>query len=605
MKSVIFKKIKIKNFLSIGNDWVEINYNPGINVVTGLNYDKNSRNGIGKSAALTDSLSFVLFGAPLREIKKEFISNRYTKKGAKILLSFDVIADGNRESYAISRSLDPSRLQLFKSGQDITKSSIPKTTDFVCKLIGITPEVFANTIVMTLNGTIPFMAQKKVDKRKFIEGVLKLEIFSNMLLLARQEHNEYKKEYEIENARLEDLKRSLIVYIEQQTTFEQNKQDRIVKLNSRRINNENEIKEFQPKLVEITTNIENVSKNIELLQIKEAQCDTNINDMFQIIGIHEAGIKHIKDLILEIETRGEICTKCKRSYTDKDKNEAIHEKIELEQQKQHLEQQILNEKSKMEKLGDTKEKCRQRVLLFRKELEKNNLQIKENENLLSRIEQLSTWNKQIIEDIAKLNNDIDPFNNLIEETKNREITLAAKCAELKTKLLNLETVKFIVSEEGVKSFIVKKILRMLNTKLMYYLKKFDTNCSLTFNEYFEEQLIDDKGEETTYNNFSAGERKRIDLACLFTFQDIRRLQGDVSTNISVYDELFDTSLEEIGVNMALDILKERVDKYSESSYVISHKKDVQKYLVGEGELIFLEKRQGITSRAKFPVIEVE
>jgi hypothetical protein len=40
------------------------------------------------------------------------------------------------------------------------------------------------------------MAQKKVEKRKFIEGILNLEIFSDMLLQARSEHNDVQKKYE-------------------------------------------------------------------------------------------------------------------------------------------------------------------------------------------------------------------------------------------------------------------------------------------------------------------------------------------------------------------------------------------------------------------------
>ena len=34
---------------------------------------------------------------------------------------------------------------------------------------------------MTVNNTVPFMAKKKVEKRKFIEGIFNLEIFSNMI----------------------------------------------------------------------------------------------------------------------------------------------------------------------------------------------------------------------------------------------------------------------------------------------------------------------------------------------------------------------------------------------------------------------------------------
>ena len=56
---------------------------------------------------------------------------------------------------------------------------------------------------------------------------------------------------------------------------------------------------------------------------------------------------------------------------------------------------------------------------------------------------------------------------------------------LKNQISVFEVIKFIVSEEGVKSYIVKKILELFNSKLAFYLKKMDANCICVFNEYFE------------------------------------------------------------------------------------------------------------------------
>ena len=55
-------------------------------------------------------------------------------------------------------------------------------------------------------------------------------------------------------------------------------------------------------------------------------------------------------------------------------------------------------------------------------------------------------------------------------------------------MAKLDIIKFIVSEEGVKSYIVKKILQLFNAKLALYLKKMDSNCICIFNEYFEEEI---------------------------------------------------------------------------------------------------------------------
>ena len=154
-----------------------------------------------------------------------------------------------------------------------------------------------------------------------------------------------------------------------------------------------------------------------------------------------------------------------------------------------------------------------------------------------------------------------------------------------------------MSEEGVKSFIVDKLLGLLNNKLYFYLKKLESNSTCVFNEYFEEEIINDNNKICSYFNFSGAERKSIDLACLFAFSDIRRLQGGVSYNIAIYDELFDSSFDEKGIELITDILQERVETLKECTIVISHRKESLKAVTGD--VIWLIKQNGITSRVDF------
>ena len=90
MIKVSFNKLRIKNFLSIGNDPVEIKFRVGLNIITGNNRDKEDRrNGVGKSA-IADALNFAIFGTPLRPIKNESISNDSTSGKCEVSLEFTV-----------------------------------------------------------------------------------------------------------------------------------------------------------------------------------------------------------------------------------------------------------------------------------------------------------------------------------------------------------------------------------------------------------------------------------------------------------------------------------------------------------------------------------
>jgi len=79
--------------------------------------------------------------------------------------------------------------------------------------------------------------------------------------------------------------------------------------------------------------------------------------------------------------------------------------------------------------------------------------------------------------------------------------------------------------------------------------------------------------------------------------DMRKAQGNVHYNISIYDELLDSSLDEKGVDLVLEILKERSEKFNECIFIISHRKESIKSATGD--VIFLEKHNGITRRVNF------
>jgi chromosome segregation ATPase len=80
MKNILFNKITIKNFLSVGNEPVVVKFKPGLHIITGINRDKDDRrNGVGKST-VADAVYFAVFGETLRDLKKEYVINNFNKK---------------------------------------------------------------------------------------------------------------------------------------------------------------------------------------------------------------------------------------------------------------------------------------------------------------------------------------------------------------------------------------------------------------------------------------------------------------------------------------------------------------------------------------------
>ena len=53
----------------------------------------------------------------------------------------------------------------------------------------------------------------------------------------------------------------------------------------------------------------------------------------------------------------------------------------------------------------------------------------------------------------------------------------------------------------------------------------DANSRITFDSYFEDTLTDSVGKVASYANLSGAEKKAVDLACMFSFMEMRELQN--------------------------------------------------------------------------------
>lgn len=599
MKYVNFKRLTIKNFLSVGEEPVEVHFPTGLNIITGYNKDKaDRRNGVGKST-VADAIYFSIFGSTIRDIKKENIANNMTSGKTEVSIEFDVKQDGENTEYKITRLLNPSKCYIYRNDTDITRDSINNTTKFVSDLVSSSPEVFQNCIIMTVNNTIPFMAKKKIEKRKFIEGILNLEIFSSMLTKVRNEYNDIQKDFNIECGKYEGVSNQIQSIESQKQKQEIETQKRLDDLTSRRKSNLSEISTLKSKSqLIIDKSVSEYNEIVGKYKAASSQCNDKILSINDKMTVLLTNNKHLEESIKTMGTESASCPMCLQPITEHTKEKVDEEKASMRKQIDDNDIQVNNYVEKRAKAEELRSTLEDNIDKIQRKINEQTIQLKEKDSILSRLNQLEEWNAEILSDIDAVKTQTDVFDTMTSDLSSQLESIQDDINKHKSKINLLDIVKFVVSEEGVKSYIVKKILQLLNNKLAYYLKKMDSNCVCIFNEYFEEQIIDDKGKVLSYFNFSGAEKKNIDLACLFAFMDVRRLQGDVAFNFNIYDELFDSSLDEKGVELVIDILNERIEKFNECIMVISHRKESAK--LATKEIIFLEKKNGITTRVPPP-----
>jgi len=601
MKRVNFKKLSIVNFLSVGEDPVSIEFGKGLHVITGKNKDKpDRRNAIGKST-IADALYFAIFGETLRELKKDLIPNNLTNGKTHIELDFKVDSPKGTNNFKIIRTLSPSKVFIFKDGVDKTRDSIKNTTTYINNVLSASPSIFQNCVIMTVNNAVPFMAKNKIEKRKFIEDIFGMEVFSTMLTNLRNEYNEISREHDTQLTKLEEIEKAYKNYEDQKQLILQTRKEKREKYLGRQKDNTEEEQKLKKEIEKVQeVDVNKIKKQIHALEEAAQSQDSKIEHNLEAVARNKAIAATRKENYKKMGTDEEKCPVCLRAMEDHDSDLIAKEKEKLKEMIHEAIEDIKNCSEGLKELRQKKEKFLKAINECRNKISDAKLQEQNKKNIEQRIEQLDKWQEELKSDLEAIESTDTDFDQLVIDTKKRVNKLEKRVKTFRSELAKLDIAKYVVSEEGVKSYIVNKLLELLNSKLLLYLKRLDSNSICIFNEYFEEEILNEKNKVCSYFNFSGAERKSIDLACLFTFSDIRRLQGGVQYNIAIYDELFDSSFDEKGIELITRILQDRVEELDECSIVISHRKESIKAVTGD--VIYLEKENGITKRLDYKEI---
>jgi len=87
------------------------------------------------------------------------------------------------------------------------------------------------------------------------------------------------------------------------------------------------------------------------------------------------------------------------------------------------------------------------------------------------------------------------------------------------------------------------------------LQKLGLFATFSINNQFEEEIKMRGFEPMQYNQLSEGEKLRFDMAVMLAWRDMARLKSNMSCNLLIMDEVFDSSLDQEGVTAFADLLK--------------------------------------------------
>lgn len=589
---IIFQRIRVRNFLSIKD--IEFNYesHSGMNYIFGHNKDvgkEYAKNGAGKSALFGDALLFALFGKTGKTLKKANVVNRII--GKKCI--GEVWFKNRGKEYHIINGAAPAfctiEVKVEDEWENISKSTMAESLTYLSdEILRSTYIMFKKMNVLSIgdsdNKSIYEMS--KADKRDFIENVFNLKVFGEMFKMVKVDYNKLDKIILQEQAKYTQLEKDVSIYQEKIVSFQSEKESRIRSLKSQidTITKENESKEY--KNIDVGEEIKTLrDKECDIVQ-KQRELTDSKNKLKNMKTKIEVKLQSDKNHIVKYENIYDmVCDDCKCKLDDSigfsDNKKSIGEQetnIEKIDKKLELIETAISKLSDKCSLINNKEaeleRQREKYRKLRLLIESNNAK-------------LELLNENLIEEKDKTSSFEDLYERYNKEKDELYTHLSKKLEQ--RKYLNL--LKSVLSEDGVKKHIIATLINALNNRIASYLEEMGSEYTVIFDPNFECNFLTTTGE-CEFNNFSAGEKMRLNHATMFAFQDIISTQGNLKTNVLFCDELIDVSVDTVAIQAFLGILKRKTEE-GQTIYLISHRE-----AVSEDEfdnIIEVKKEGGFTS----------
>ncbi|MCZ2339866.1 MAG: hypothetical protein LC127_17100, partial [Chitinophagales bacterium] len=181
-------------------------------------------------------------------------------------------------------------------------STVAKTNEFIESVLGFTSPLFKNSVILSINNSQAFLAQDKVTKRKFIEGVFNLEVFSDILSDVRQKSIEEKKRIDILQTKIDSKKQNIDVYIGQRDVFDKQTQDKIVDIDNQIKKYTSQLDDTRSKLVDTTS----ISEKLKVLKDKRLELHSTISVLDTQKASKGADIQIYKSRVSNIQKEKEL-----------------------------------------------------------------------------------------------------------------------------------------------------------------------------------------------------------------------------------------------------------------------------------------------------------
>jgi DNA repair exonuclease SbcCD ATPase subunit len=547
---ILFRNLRWKNLLSTGNYFTEIKLNNQNNTLV------VGDNGSGKSTML-DALCFALFGKAFRNINKPNLVNSINNKDCVVEVEFDT----NNKSYKIVRGIKPNIFEIYCNGDLVDQAAASKDYQeylerFILKL---NYKSFTQIVILGSASFTPFMQLSASDRRAIIEDLLDIQIFSTMNGIVKDRITINKDTITTKKHEIDLMQQK---YDMQKKHIEQLKQ-----------NNEEKVKEYVDEIQchsdtvsTLLTNVATLTAETEELQLVVASkidAEAKVKKITKLESQIESNLSKFQKDISFFQSHDD-CPTCRQAIANSFKTQELktldNKVAECKHGLNQLEEKLNAEQTKLNDINEKQKIINQKQV----QIATHNATITETNKLIARLQKLTNELQE-----SKVISDSE--EQQLKELKDSLSTLQLNLKALIEERTYYEVASNLLKDTGIKTKIVRQYLPIINKLVNKYLASLDFFVNFNLDESFKETIKSRHRDEFTYNNFSEGEKQRIDMALMLTWRAVAKLKNSSNTNLLILDEVFDSSLDTNGTEELMKILHMLEDV---NLFVISHKGDI-------------------------------
>jgi DNA repair exonuclease SbcCD ATPase subunit len=546
---IVFDVVRFKNFLSSGNVFTEIdlNRNPSTLII--------GENGAGKSTFL-DAITFALFGKPFRNINKPQLVNSINEKECLVEIEFSIAS----KQYKIRRGIKPGIFEIFCDKELLNQDA--KSKDYQDQLekfiLKMNYKSFTQIVILGSTNFTPFMQLSASDRRAVIEDLLDIQIFSAMNSVVKSKIVGFKSEAETLKIQIDSTREKIELHKRHLDELKKNNAELIDAKKKEIEENATQLDFIDSSRIAYMDKIEQLNATV----LDESSASSKFNKLTAL----QAKIENNKAKIQKDKTfysTNSTCPTCDQDINNKDEKLAScnHKIEELDAGLQKLEE----ESNAVLQRIHTIKAIQKQIRDVEQDLVRDNTSFVQTQRYLkkleSEVEALSTkpaMSDEFKSQSKKLLNDLQSYTEARKE---------AAC-----NYQHYDIASQLLKDGGIKTRIIKQYIPVINKLVNKYLASMDFFVNFNIDEEFKESIKSRHRDNFSYENFSEGEKKRIDLALLFTWRAVAKLKNSVHTNLLIFDEVFDGSLDNNGTEEFLKLLN--LVNENTNVFVISHKGDV-------------------------------